>query len=79
TQRIRPSWAIAESVEELARNLWMVLLAGHQAEEQMWSSLAQSDADLCEAVKRCSLDEMKPLVSEKELSVLRQRYWGDGH
>ena len=24
-----------ESVEELARNLWMVLLAGDQAEEQM--------------------------------------------
>jgi len=67
-----------ESVEELARNLWMVLLAGDQAEEQMWRSLAQSDADLCETVKRCYLEEMKPLVSEEELAALRQRYWGDG-
>lgn len=67
-----------ESVEELARNFWMVLLAGEQAEEQMWSSLGQSDADLCDAVKRCYLEEMKPLVSEEELAALRQRYWGDG-
>ena len=66
-----------ESVEELARNLWMVLLAGDQAEEQMWRSLARSDADLCETIKRCYLEEMKPLVSEEELAALRQRYWGD--
>lgn len=44
-----------DSVEELARNLWMVLLAGDQAEEQMWTSLAQGDADLCVTVKRCYL------------------------
>jgi len=67
-----------ESVEELARNLWMVLLAGDQAVEQMWTSLAQGDADLCETVKRCYLEEMKPLVSEEELAALRQRYWGNG-
>ncbi|HUG71582.1 MAG TPA: hypothetical protein VMM76_27815 [Pirellulaceae bacterium] len=67
-----------ESVEELARNLWMVLLAGDQAEEQMWTSLAQVDADLCETVKRCYLEEMKPLVGDEELATLRQRYWGNG-
>ena len=67
-----------ESIKELARNLWMVLLAGEQAEEQMWTSLAQSDADLCETVKRCYLEQMKPLVSEDEMSALRRRYWGDG-
>ena len=67
-----------ESIAELARNLWMVLLAGDQAEEQMWRSLAQSDADLCETVKHCYLEEMKPLVSESELAALRMRYWGDG-
>jgi hypothetical protein len=67
-----------ESVEELARNLWMVLLAGDQAEEQLWNALAQSDANLCETVKRCYLEEMKPLVSEVELAALRQRYWGNG-
>jgi hypothetical protein len=31
----------------------MVLLAGDQAEEQMWTSLAQRDADLCETVIGC--------------------------
>lgn len=67
-----------ESVEELARNLWMVLLAGDQAEEQMWRSLAQTDVDLCETVKRCYLEEMKPMVREEELAALRTRYWGDG-
>ena len=67
-----------ESVEELARNLWMVLLAGYHAEEQMWRSLAQSDADLCETVKHCYLEEMKPLVGVDELAALRERYWGDG-
>jgi hypothetical protein len=67
-----------ESVEELARNLWMVLLAGDQAEEQMWTSLAQGDGDLCETAKRCYLEEMKPLVSDEELAALRQRYWGSG-
>ncbi len=65
-----------ESVEELARNLWMVLLAGEQAEEQMWASLAQTNVDFCETVKHCYLEEMKPLVAEEELSALRQRYWG---
>lgn len=65
-----------ESVEELARNLWMVLLAGDKAEAQMWSSLSESDAGLCETVKRCYLDEMKPQVSEEEVSALRRRYWG---
>ena len=67
-----------ESIEELARNLWMVLLAGDGAEGQMWRSLAQTDVDLCETVKRCYLEEMKPLVNEEELAALRQRYWGDG-
>ncbi len=67
-----------ESVEELARNLWMVLLAGDQAEEQMWKSLAQSDAELCGTVMRCYSEEMKPLVSEEELAALRRRYWGTG-
>ena len=63
------------AVEELARNLWMVLLAGDQAEERMWSSLAETDGDLCETVKRCYLEEMKPLVTEEQLAALRRRYW----
>ncbi len=67
-----------ESLEELARNLWMVLLAGDQAEEQMWTTLARGDAELCDSVKRCYLDDMKPLVSQDELATLRHRYWGDG-
>lgn len=64
-----------ESVEELARNLWMAMLAGTEAEEQMWASLAQADADLCETVKICYFEEMKPLVSVDDLAALRQRYW----
>ena len=64
-----------ESVEELARNLWMAMLAGSDAEEQMWTSLDQADADLCNTVKRCYFEEMKPLVSEQDLAALRKRYW----
>ena len=64
-----------ESVDELARNLWMAMLAGTEAEEQMWASLAQADADLCDTVKLCYFEEMKPLVGEEDLAALRQRYW----
>jgi hypothetical protein len=64
-----------KSVEELARNLWVAMLAGNEAEEQMWTSLADADADLCDTVKRCYFEEMKPLVSKEQLAALRQRYW----
>ena len=64
-----------ESVDELARNLWMTMLAGSDAEEQMWKSLAHADADFCEIVKSCYFEQMKPLVSDEELAALRQRYW----
>ena len=52
------------------------MLAGTETEEQLWKSLAQADAELCDTVKRCYFEEMKPLVSDEELAALRQRYWG---
>lgn len=66
----------AETVDELARNLWMVLLAGDEAEEAMWHSLAEADSDLGTTVKQCYLQEMKPQVNAEQLQALRQRYWG---
>ena len=64
-----------QAVEVLARNLWMAMLAGDQAETEMWRSLAETDSDLCETVKRCYFDRMKPSVSEEQLAALRRRYW----
>jgi hypothetical protein len=63
-----------ESVEELARNLWLAMLVGDEAEERMWQALAATDTELCAAVKRCYLEDMKPSVSKEELLALRQRY-----
>ena len=66
-----------EAVTELARNLWAALIAGPQAEQQVWDALQQSGdapAALFDLIRTCYLDEMKPVVRREELAALRQHY-----
>jgi hypothetical protein len=67
----------AEAATELARNLWVALIAGPEAEEQVWQSMQESaggQVGLLESVRACYLEEMKPVVSRQQLAALRDHY-----
>ena len=66
-----------ESMEMVARSLWVTMIGGPQIEEQMWTDMRETgdvDASLLESIRTCYAEEMKPVVSDEQLAALRQRY-----
>ncbi len=66
-----------EAAATLARNLWAALIAGPQAELQMWESLQNTDGAqpaMLDAIRACYHEHMKPVVSCEKLAALRQHY-----
>ena len=66
-----------EAATQLASNLWAALIAGPQAELQMWESLEQSGgayAAMLDSIRTCYLEQMKPVVSSETLAAIRQHY-----
>jgi hypothetical protein len=66
-----------ELAEMLARNLWTALIAGPEMEEATWKVLKTTgklDDESLQVIQQLYLDQMKPDVSEEQLTALRQRY-----
>ena len=66
-----------EAVAMLAKTLWAALIAGPASEKETWNSLKATDnvdPSLLESVQACYYDKMKPVVSEEQLTELRERY-----
>ena len=66
-----------ESMETVARSLWVSMIGGPEIEEQMWTELGKPgnvDVNLLESIRRCYLEEMKPAISDEQLAALRRRY-----
>ncbi len=63
-----------DAIDELARNLWLVLLGGPAAEREFWEQMDQSQNDLAESVRECYQQQMKPLVEDDELQQVREHY-----
>lgn len=66
-----------EAMEEIARQLWMAMIAGDEAEQQFWSALSsdgQLPAEIIASIQKCFDDEMKPKVSAENLAELRENY-----
>ena len=61
----------------LARNLWTVLIAGPEMEEETWKVFkrhANLDDEALQPIKELYFQQMKPVVNEEQLAALRQRY-----
>ena len=66
-----------EAANELARNLWMALIGGEDAERQVFDAMRETSSELYGVLERCYTQEMKTQVSADELARLRERYAGD--
>jgi hypothetical protein len=65
------------AAETLARNLWLAMLAGPEAEEEVWRAMGAAsgaDAGLLESLRQCYLSQMKPAVGQDQLDNLRKHY-----
>ncbi len=63
--------------EMLARNLWTAMIAGPEMENETWKafkSQANLSNDALQAIQQLYLNQMKPVVSDEQLVLLRQRY-----
>lgn len=74
---LRDAGANQQTLNSLARSLWAAMIGGDAAEQSLWNALRE-DAAVDEAVigvvQLCYQQEMKPAVSEQELTALRARY-----
>jgi hypothetical protein len=65
------------AAETLARNLWLAMLAGPEAEEEVWRAMGEAsgaDVGLLESLRQCYLNQMKPAVGRQQLDDLREHY-----
>ncbi len=63
-----------EAAHDLARNLWMAMIAGEEAEKHVFAAMRDSSSELYDVLHRCYTEEMKPQVSDAVLAALRERY-----
>jgi hypothetical protein len=66
-----------ELAQMLVRNLWTAMIAGREMEEETWKVLhttGKLDDDSLELIQRLYFEQMKAVVSQKELVDLRKRY-----
>ncbi len=66
-----------EAMESVARTLWVAMLGGPSVEDQVWRELKNSphiESGLIESIQTCYREEMKPQLSEENLTALRLRY-----
>jgi hypothetical protein len=73
----RTSQARKELAEVLAKSLWAAMIAGPAMEEETWKTLqstANLDSDSLQAVKELYFQQMKPIVSDDELIMLRKHF-----
>ena len=71
------SQARKELAEVLAKYLWAALIAGPVGEDDTWNILqttANLDSDSLQAIKDLYFQEMKTVVSEQELAMLRKHF-----
>jgi hypothetical protein len=61
----------------MVRTLWTAMIAGPEMEKETWKAFREIGGipdDELKAIQDCYDKAMKPVVSEDELTVLRQRY-----
>ncbi len=66
-----------ESMETLAKNLWIAALGGEEIENEMWEQMQQADegdSGLLDSVRWCFDEEMKPALGKEQLAALRKHY-----
>jgi len=66
-----------EGAEFMARTLWTAMIAGPEMEEEMWKILKTTGHlgdDSLQVIKDLYFEQMKPVVSEDQLTGLRERY-----
>jgi hypothetical protein len=66
-----------ELAEMLGRNLWTAMIAGPEMEEETWKVFkeqANLSHDALLAIQQLYFDQMKPVVTDEQLVLLRQRY-----
>jgi len=63
-----------EATEQLARNLWTAMVAGPEAEQQMWDQLQASRSELVDVLRICYDEQMRPVVDEATWQKLQDWY-----
>jgi hypothetical protein len=61
----------------LARSLWLAMIAGPEMEEETGKVLknrAKLDDESVQIIKQMYFEQMRPVVSEDQLTALRRRY-----
>ena len=72
------SQARKELGEVLAKCLWAAMIGGPVMEEETWQtlqSMANLDSAALQAIKVLYFREMKPIVSDEELAMLREAFF----